>query len=100
VTTKNLTPKLDDNSGMTINIKWLIQIIVVIAMATWGYASISERITNNEEKARALKGNQNNYIFPDIRAMEEKLIILEKDVLLLKTELRYHKEKYKDYGNE
>ena len=96
---KNVTPKLDDNSGMTINIKWLIQIIVVIALATWGYASITERITNNEEKARSLKGNQNNYIFPDIRAMEEKVIKLEKDVLMLKTELKYHKEKYKNYGN-
>ena len=97
--TKNITPKLDDNSGMTINIKWLIQIIVVIALATWGYASITERINNNEEKARSLKGNQNNYIFPDIRAMEEKVIKLEKDVLMLKTELKYHKEKYKNYGN-
>ena len=92
---KNVTPKLDDNSGMTINIKWLIQIIVVIALATWGYASITERINNNEEKARSLKGNQNNYIFPDIRAMEEKVIKLEKDVLMIKTELKYHKEKYK-----
>ena len=95
VETKNITPKLDDNSGMTINIKWLIQIVIVIAMATWGYASITERITNNEDKARALKGNQTNYIFPDIREMEEKLIILEKNVLLLKTELKYHKEKDK-----
>jgi len=99
VAIKNVTPKLDDNSGMTINIKWLIQIIVVIALATWGYASITERINNNEEKARSLKGNQNNYIFPDIRAMEEKVIKLEKDVLMLKTELKYHKEKYKNYGN-
>ena len=93
--TNNITPKLDDNSGMTINIKWLIQIIVVIAMATWGYATITERITNNEDKGRALKGNQNNYIFPDIRAMEEKVIKLEKDVLMIKTELKYHKEQYK-----
>jgi hypothetical protein len=95
VETNNITPKLDDNSGMTINIKWLIQIIVVIAMATWGYATITERITNNEDKARALKGNQNNYIFPDIRAMEDKVIKLEKDVLMIKTELKYHKEQYK-----
>jgi len=99
VAIKNVTPKLDDNSGMTINIKWLIQIIVVIALATWGYASITERINNNEEKARSLKGNQNNYIFPDIRAMEEKVIKLEKDVLMIKTELKYHKEKDKNYGN-
>lgn len=92
---KNITPKLDDNSGMTINIKWLIQIIVVIATATWGYATITERITSNEDENRALRGNQNNYIFPDIRTMEEKLIQLEKDVLMLKTEIKYHKEKHK-----
>jgi hypothetical protein len=95
VVEKNVTPKLDDNSGMTINIKWLVQIVVVIAMATWGYATITERITNNEVKAKALKGNQNNYIFPDIRTMEEKVIQLEKDVLMLKTEIKYHKEKHK-----
>lgn len=90
---KNITPKLDDDSGMTINIKWLIQIIVVIALATWGYASITERITNNEDKGRSLKGNQNNYIFPDIRELQEKVISLEKEVLLLETELKFHKEK-------
>jgi hypothetical protein len=93
MTIKNITPKLDDNSGMTINIKWLIQIIIVIAMTTWGYASITERITNNEDKARALKGNQNNYIFPDIRELQKKVINLEKEVLLLETELKFHKEK-------
>ena len=93
--TKNITPNLDDNSGMTINIKWLIQIIVVIAMATWGYATITERITSNEEDNKALRGNQTNYIFPDIRTMEEKVIQLEKDVLMLKTEIKYHKEKHK-----
>ena len=95
MTLKNITPKLDDNSGMTINIKWLIQIIVVIAMATWGYATINERISNNEGANKALKGNQKNYIFPDIRTMEEKVIQLEKDVLMLKTEIKYHKEKHK-----
>ena len=92
---KNITPKLDDNSGMTINIKWLIQIIVAISLATWGYASITERITSNEDKGRALRGNQNNYIFPDIRELQEKVISLEKEVLILETELKYHKEKDK-----
>jgi hypothetical protein len=95
MSTNNVIPKLDDNSGMTINIKWLIQIIVIIALATWGYASITERITNNEDKSKALKGNQNNYIFPDIRELQEKVISLEKEVLLLETELKYHKIKHK-----
>jgi hypothetical protein len=91
VATKNLTPKLDDNSGMTINIKWLIQIIVVIALATWGYATINERISNNEGDNKALRGNQNKYIFPDIRELQEKVIRLEKDVLVLETELQHYK---------
>ena len=90
---KNITPKLDDNSGMTINIRWLIQIIVVIAMATWGYASITERIGDNKTETKSLRGNQNNYIFPDIRELEEKVIKLEKEVLVLKTELKFHKDK-------
>ena len=80
---KNVTPKLDDNSGMTINIRWLIQIIVVIAMATWGYASITSRIDSNEEETRNLRSNQNNYVFPDIRVLEEKVVKLEKKVLIL-----------------
>tara|TARA_B110000305_G_C19048823_1_gene451711 strand:- start:215 stop:496 length:282 start_codon:yes stop_codon:yes gene_type:complete len=91
--TKNITPKLDDNSGMTINIRWLVQIIVVIAMATWGYASITERIGNNKTETKSLRGNQNNYIFPDIRELEEKVIKLEKEVIVLRTELKFHKDK-------
>ena len=90
---RNITPKLDDNSGMTINIRWLIQIIVVIAMATWGYASITERIGNNKTETKSLRGNQNNYIFPDIRELEEKVIKLEKEVLVLRAELKFHKDK-------
>ena len=92
MSSKNVTPKLDDNSGMTINIKWLIQIIVVIAMATWGYASITSRIDSNEEETRNLRGNQNNYIFPDIRTLEEKVVKLEKKVLLLENEVKHLKE--------
>ena len=89
---KNVTPKLDDNSGMTINIRWLIQIIVVIAMATWGYASITSRIDGNEEETRNLRSNQNNYVFPDIRVLEEKVVKLEKKVLILENEIKHLKD--------
>ena len=88
---KNVTPKLDDDSGMTINIRWLIQIIVVIAMATWGYASITSRIDGNEEETRNLRSNQNNYVFPDIRVLEEKVVKLEKKVLILENEIKHLK---------
>ena len=89
---KNVTPKLDDDSGMTINIRWLIQIIVVIAMATWGYASITSRIDGNEEETRNLRSNQNNYVFPDIRVLEEKVVKLEKKVLILENEIKHLKD--------
>jgi peptidoglycan hydrolase CwlO-like protein len=88
---KNITPKLDDNSGMTINIKWLIQIVIVVAMATWGYASIAERIDNSEDDTKNLRANQNNYIFPDIRQLENQVIELQKRVLVLETELKHVK---------
>ena len=86
------TPKLNDRSELTISIVWLLQIITVVAVATWGYASISERIDVNAQETRSLRGNQNNYVFPDIRKLEEEVIALQKEVLILQTDLKYYKE--------
>jgi len=86
------TPKLNDRSELTISVVWLLQIITIVAVATWGYASISERIDVNSQEARSLRGNQNNYVFPDIRKLEEEVIALQKEVLILQTDLKYHKE--------
>jgi hypothetical protein len=85
-------PKLNDRSEITISIVWLLQIISIVAFATWGYANISERIDVNSQETRNLRGNQNNYVFPDIRKLEEEVIQLQKDVLILQTDLRFHKE--------
>tara|TARA_R110000803_G_scaffold148970_1_gene214401 strand:+ start:118 stop:402 length:285 start_codon:yes stop_codon:yes gene_type:complete len=89
--TKNITPALNDDTGMTINIKWLIQIVVVVAMATWGYASISKRIDVNEEETRNLRSNQNTYIFPDIRELEKNVISLQKKEAILENEIKHLK---------
>jgi len=86
------TPKLNDRSEITISIVWLLQIISIVAVATWGYASISERIDVNAQETRSLRGNQNNYVFPDIRKLEEEVIALQKEVLILQTDLKYYKE--------
>ena len=86
------TPKLNDRSEITISIVWLLQIISIVAVATWGYASISERIDVNAQETRSLRGNQNNYVFPDIRKLEEEVIALQKEVLILQTDLKYSKE--------
>ena len=84
-------PKLNDRSEITISIVWLLQIISIVAFATWGYANISERIDENSQETRNLRGNQNNYIFPDIRKIEEEVIELQKQVLILQTDLKYYK---------
>ena len=86
------TPKLNDKSEITLSIVWLVQIVSIVALATWGYANISERIDVNSQEARSLRGNQNNYIFPDIRKIENEVIALQKEVLILQTDLKYYKE--------
>jgi len=86
------TPKLNDKSEITLSIVWLVQIVSIVALATWGYANISERIDVNAQEARSLRGNQNNYIFPDIRKLENEVIALQKEVLILQTDLKYYKE--------
>lgn len=85
-------PKLNDKSEITISIVWLLQIISIVALATWGYANISEKIDINSQETRSLRGNQNNYIFPDIRKLENEVIDLQKKVLILQTDLKYYKE--------
>lgn len=85
-------PQLNDKSEVTISIVWLLQLISIVALATWGYASISERIDINSQETRSLRGNQNNYVFPDIRQLESEVIELQKQVLILQTDLKYYKE--------
>ena len=85
-------PQLNDKSEVTISIVWLLQIISIAAFTTWGYANISERIDVNSQETRNLRGNQNNYVFPDIRELEAQVIELQKQVLILQTDLKYYKE--------
>jgi len=87
-----VAPKLNDRSEITISIVWLLQIISIVAFATWGYASINERIDVNAQETRSLRGNQNNYVFPDIRKLENQVIALQKEVLILQTDLKYYKK--------
>ena len=92
MSSKNVTPNIDDSTGMTINLRWLIQIVVVVALATFGYASIKERIDSNKGELQSLRHNQNSYVFPDIRTLEEKVVKLEKKVLILENEIKHLKK--------
>jgi len=84
--------KVDDKSTLNISLSYLLQIIGAIALAVWGSANISEKIDFNDREIQNLRANQNKYIFPDIRVLEEQVIELEKEVLILQTELDLHKK--------
>ena len=49
------TPKLNDNTSLGINVKWLIQIIVVAAMIVWGYFGLTSKISNLETDVLRMK---------------------------------------------
>jgi hypothetical protein len=68
------TPKINDDSTLSINIKWLIQIVILVGTAVYLYLGIENRVKANEDELKGLRYNQNTYIFPDIRVLEEEVI--------------------------
>jgi len=48
-------PKLNDQTSLGINIKWLIQIIVVAAMIVWGYFGLTSKISHLETEILRMK---------------------------------------------
>ena len=66
--------KVNDDSALSINIKWLVQIIILVGTAVYLYLGMDSRVTANEDELRSLRYNQNTYIFPDIRVLESEVI--------------------------
>ena len=67
-------PKLNDDSSLSINIKWLIQIVILVGTAVYLYFGLENRIATNEDEITSLRYNQNTYVFPDIRTLESEVI--------------------------
>jgi len=67
-------PKLNDESDISINIKWLIQIVILVGSAVLLYTHLEGRITDTENETKALRFNQNTYVFPDIRILENEIL--------------------------
>jgi hypothetical protein len=67
-------PKLNDDSSLSINIKWLIQIVILVGTAVYLYFGLENRIATNEDEISGLRFNQNTYVFPDIRTLESEVI--------------------------
>lgn len=68
------TANLNDESTLSINIKWLIQIVVLVGTAVYLYFGLDNRIATNEDEIKGIRFNQNNYVFPDIRVLENEVI--------------------------
>jgi hypothetical protein len=67
-------PKLNDDAGISINIKWLIQIVILVGSAVLLYSHLEGRITDTENEIQGLRYNQNTYVFPDIRVLEGEIL--------------------------
>jgi hypothetical protein len=66
--------KINDDSSLSINIKWLIQIIILVGTAVYLYLGLENRVKENESEIKGIRYNQNTYIFPDIRVLENQVI--------------------------
>ena len=86
------TPKLNDDSTLSINIKWLIQIVVLVGTAVYLYFGLENRISDNEDELKALRYNQNTYVFPDIRVLEGEVIDFKLDRERIKKDIERLKE--------
>ena len=91
-----MVAKVNERTSFNISLSYLIQIIAVLSIAVFGYANMSERIEKNDRELKNIRGNQNNYIFPDIRQLESKVIKLEKEVIILQTEIEFYKKELKE----
>jgi hypothetical protein len=47
--------KVNDDTSLGINLKWLVQIIVVAAMAVWGYFGLTSKISQLEIDVMRMK---------------------------------------------
>lgn len=86
------TPKLNDDSTLSINIKWLIQIVVLVGTAVYLYFGLESRIADNEDELKSLRYNQNTYVFPDIRVLEGEVIDFKLDRERIKKDIERLKE--------
>lgn len=68
------TAKINDDSALSINIKWLVQIVILVGTAVYLYLGLDNRVRENEDEIRSIRYNQNTYIFPDIRVLESEVI--------------------------
>ena len=92
-------PKLNDQAGISINIKWLIQIVVLVGSAVLLYTHLEGRITDTENEIKSIRSNQNNYVFPDIRTIEGEILDFKLERERLKKDLTRLDEILKEHNH-
>lgn len=92
-------PKLNDDAGISINIKWLIQIVILVGSAVLLYTHLEGRITDTESEAKALRFNQNTYVFPDIRVLESELLEIKLERERVRKDIKRLNEKINEKDN-
>ncbi len=92
-------PKLNDDAGISINIKWLIQIVILVGSAVLLYSHLEGRITDTESEAKALRFNQNTYVFPDIRVLESELLEIKLERERVRKDIKRLNEKINEQDN-
>ena len=92
-------PKLNDQAGISINIKWLIQIVVLVGSAVLLFTHIEGRVTNAESEIQAIRFNQNSYVFPDIRTIEGEILDFKLERERLKKDLTRLNEKLSEHNH-
>jgi hypothetical protein len=80
-------PKLNDDSGISINIKWLVQIVILVGSAVLLYTHLEGRIADTEREVQGLRFNQNTYVFPDIRIIEGEILDFKLEKARIKKDL-------------
>ena len=89
-------PKLNDDAGISINIKWLIQIVILVGSAVLLYTHLEGRITDTENEIQGLRYNQNTYVFPDIRVLEGEILEVKLERERVRKDLRGLTKSYKN----
>jgi hypothetical protein len=92
-------PKLNDDSGISINIKWLIQIVILVGSAVLLYTHLEGRITDTEGETKALRFNQNTYVFPDIRVLESEILEIKLERERVRKDIKRLNEKINEKAN-
>ena len=80
-------PKLNDDSGISINVKWLVQIVILVGSAVLLYTHLEGRIADAEREVQGLRFNQNTYVFPDIRIIEGEMLDFKLEKARIKKDL-------------